>query len=71
MSYRCNQCERAFSGEPTETITGRELCPTCNDQLMGLAAGLMVAGGDADGGVGNAISTAGWFGRVRWWKRNG
>ena len=72
MSFRCDQCENAYSGDPAgTTVTGRELCEGCNDEFMGLAAGMVVGGGDADGGVGNAISTAGWFSRIKRIRRGG
>jgi hypothetical protein len=66
VSFGCDQCEGAFSGDPAgTTVTGRELCPRCNEEFLGLAAGMMACGGDVDGGVGHAISTAGWFSWIR------
>ncbi len=41
-------------------MTGRTVCPACADQLLGAATGLV-----ATGTVEGAISTAGWFARIR------
>lgn len=72
MSFRCDQCERAFSGDPAATTAiGRELCEECNDQYLGMAAGMIAGAGHADGGVGNAISTAGWFSWTKRFRRGG
>lgn len=72
MSFRCDQCEGGFAGAPAATTaTGRALCERCNGQFLGLAAGMMAGAGDADGGVGNAISTAGWFSWIKRFRRGG
>jgi hypothetical protein len=72
VSFRCDQCDRAVSGAPAATTaTGRDLCERCNDEFLGLAAGMMAGAGDADGGVGNAISTAGWFSWIKRFRRSG
>ncbi|GAB2548252.1 hypothetical protein [Brachybacterium huguangmaarense] len=59
MTNRCDQCGRKFRGEGNHTPT-RILCDDCNATYMGHAAGLI-----AGGGIGNAISTAGWYQRIR------
>jgi len=66
MAYRCDSCGENRSGTPTTTVTGRELCPACNDVLLGAAAGLI-----AGGGLPEAIATAGVFARLRRWRRAG
>lgn len=72
MSFRCDQCDGVFPEPPAgNTATGRELCGSCNDQFLGLAAGMIAGRGDADGGVGSAISTAGWFSWIKRFRRGG
>ena len=72
MSFRCDQCERAYAGDPAgTTVTGRVLCEPCNDQFLGLAAGMIAGADHPDGGVGNAISTAGWFSWKKRFRRGG
>ena len=72
MSFRCDQCSRSYAGEPAATtVTGRRLCEACNDQFLGLAAGLITGGPDASGAVENAISTSGWFSRIKRFRRRG
>jgi hypothetical protein len=58
--YECQSCHRTQRGTPRKTMTGRTVCPACADQLLGLATGLV-----ASETVGGAISTAGWFARIR------
>lgn len=66
MSFRCDSCSGSFAGEPAATTAiGRELCEACNDQFLGLAAGLLTGGPDAAGSVANAVSTGGWFARIK------
>jgi hypothetical protein len=60
MSFVCDECRRRSRERAQVTVTGRHLCPACHDRLLGAAAGLL-----ADGGVGGAIATAGWFRRIR------
>lgn len=31
VTYRCDECERTFKGDPHITATGRKLCEACND----------------------------------------
>ena len=70
MTFRCDSCDQVVAGAPAgTTATGRELCEGCNDQFLGLAAGMIAGRDDADGGVGNAISTAGWFGWIKRFRR--
>ncbi|THG34517.1 hypothetical protein E6C70_09690 [Glaciibacter flavus] len=59
MAEKCDQCLREIrrSSHPTAT---RTLCDSCYSSFMGLAAGYM-AGGTME----NAISTQGWFTRLR------
>ena len=72
MSFRCHQCDQTFAGAAAgTTATGRRLCESCNDQFLGLAAGMIAGGDHADGGVGNAISTAGWFSWIKRFRRGG
>lgn len=59
MAYECDGCRKRFDGQPRISITGRKLCPACDDQLLGMTAGAIV------GGIPGAISTAGWYARVK------
>ncbi|MEY9850607.1 hypothetical protein ABH923_000285 [Leifsonia sp. EB41] len=59
MSGRCDQCRKRLTGEGHHTAT-RVLCDDCYTQFAGLTVGYM-----ADGTVGDAISTAGWYERVK------
>jgi len=59
--FTCQQCGKRQRGPARVTVTGRQLCPTCNDQLTGLAAGMVASGGDPA----RTIATAGWFGILR------
>lgn len=49
----------------TQTLTGRWLCPSCHDFLLGASAGLIAS----PGSVGTAIATAGWYQRIKALKR--
>ena len=42
-SFRCASCGKRTSGRPVETITGRKVCPTCADGILGAAAGVLRA----------------------------
>ncbi|WP_261560069.1 hypothetical protein [Frankia tisae] len=59
-TFACDECGERKSGRPTETVTGRRLCKQCGDRFSGVAAGLLTGGG-----IGGAISTAGWFSKLR------
>lgn len=60
MSQRCEQCRRKIRGKAQRTYTGRVLCESCHDRLMGATAGALMGGG-----LGNMISTAGWYQRAK------
>lgn len=60
MTQRCEQCRRPIRGRAQRSFTGRVLCERCNDRILGASAGHAVGGG-----LGNAVSTAGWFSRVK------
>jgi hypothetical protein len=60
-AFRCENCGKASSGPPKVTVTGRKLCQRCNDQLTGLAAGMITTGNDPAG----SIAVSGWFSRLR------
>ena len=34
----CDSCSKPISGPPKRTVTGRTLCSTCNDSLLGATA---------------------------------
>ena len=59
MTGRCDHCRKRLGGEGRRTAT-RVLCEDCYTQFIGLAAGFMAAGT-----VDDAISTAGWYQRVK------
>ena len=64
MRFTCEECGGRTRGQPTLTVTGRELCPDCYQVLMGLSAGML-----AGGGAGGAIGTAGILVRWQEWRR--
>ena len=59
MAFQCDQCRKSVKGETHISISGRRLCESCNDALLGATAGAVV------GGVPGAISTAGWYSKLR------
>ena len=59
MSTTCDECRNPIKGEGHRTVV-RVLCDRCYEISAGTAAGLI-----AGGSVGNSISTAGLFTRVR------
>ena len=65
MAFECDNCRKRFSRAPKVSVTGRKLCEACDDQLLGATAGYIV------GGVPGAMSTAGWYARVRALRRKG
>jgi hypothetical protein len=60
VSDTCDHCAAAEANPERTTVTGRHLCDSCADELLGATAGVI-----AGGGVAGAISTAGWFSRLR------
>jgi len=67
---QCGQQVGGLSGSKgglVTTVTGRRICRTCNGRLLGAAAGVIAAGGDASTSaqVASAVSTARWLERVR------
>lgn len=59
MATKCVQCGKHAATETT--ITGRQLCSRCNDELHGLTVGTIASGGN----VGASISTSGWYQRIK------
>lgn len=59
MAFECDQCRRRFEDLPHISISGRRLCDTCNDSLLGATAGAV------GGGVTTGIATAWWYSRLR------
>jgi hypothetical protein len=59
MAFQCDQCRRSFKDQPQISISGRRLCDSCNDVLLGATAGAIT------GGVPGGISTAGWYSKLR------
>jgi hypothetical protein len=59
VSFECDSCRRSFTTAPNLSVTGRRLCDSCNDQLLGATAGAI------SGGISGAISTAGWYSKLR------
>jgi hypothetical protein len=64
MTFTCDNCQASTRGTPEITVTGRRLCATCKDNLVGAAAGL-IAGGDPS----DAVATARIFSALRRWRR--
>lgn len=75
----CAQCGRQAGGlgsskvELVTTVTGRRVCRRCQDELLGAAAGIIAAGPQSSTStqVAAAVSTAGWFSRIRAVRRRG
>lgn len=65
MAYECDSCRRRFDGPPRTSISGRRLCPSCDDELLGATAGAIT------GGIPGAIATAGWYVRLKALRRKG
>jgi hypothetical protein len=59
MAFQCDQCRRSFKDQPHVSISGRRLCDSCNDGLLGATAGAVA------GGVPGGISTAGWYSKLK------
>ena len=59
MAFECDQCRRSFKELPHISISGRRLCDSCNDLLLGATAGAV------GGGVTTGIATAGWYSKLR------
>ncbi len=53
-------CGRRRSGKAHVTVTGRSICDSCNDVLLGATAGAMTSNYEA----GATIATAGVFTRI-------
>ena len=64
---QCDSCGRKTAEPLVKTVTGRQICPSCNDSLLGMAAGIMAAGSGA--GTSKQIESAaafeGFFKRIR------
>lgn len=59
MGTTCDQCRQSIRGAGHRTTT-RLLCDKCYDQFAGLAVGY-----SSSGTVEGAISTSGWFQRLK------
>jgi hypothetical protein len=59
VSFVCDSCRRSVTTAPNLSVTGRRLCDSCNDQLLGSTAGAIT------GGIPGAIVTAGWYSKLR------
>ena len=59
MATTCDECRKPIKGEGHRTVV-RVLCDRCYQTSTGAAAGLL-----AGGSVGDAVSTSGWFSRIR------
>jgi hypothetical protein len=44
MAFQCDQCRRSFKDQPQISISGRRLCDSCNDVLLGATAGAITGG---------------------------
>ncbi len=44
---QCDSCGRKSAEPFVKTVTGRRICQSCNDRLLGMAAGSMAAGSGA------------------------
>jgi hypothetical protein len=61
----CDNCRKRKAVPARRSVTGRELCDPCADQLLGAAAGMLAAQQSGSDPVAGALSTAGWFRRIR------
>lgn len=60
---RCDSC-RKDSRQLTKSVTGRDLCPACRDNLNATAATMLLTGSAAPASAGE-ISTSRWLARFR------
>jgi len=60
---RCDNCGKD-ARHLTKSMTGRDLCPACQDALN-TTAQLMLASGSSPSSLGEMISTSGWLARMR------
>ena len=59
MAFQCDQCRRTFTAAPHISISGRRLCDSCDEQLLGATAGAVV------GGLTEGVATAGWYSKLK------
>jgi hypothetical protein len=59
MAFQCDQCRRSFKDQPRLSISGRRLCQACDEELLGATAGAIT------GGIPGAVSTAGWYSKLK------
>ena len=64
---QCDSCRKQVKGKLTTTVTGRQICTSCNRGLLGAAAGTMSAGAGSstEAQIASAVSTQGFFKRLR------
>ena len=64
---QCDSCRKQVSGKLTTTVTGRKICASCHQGLLGATAGVLSAGRDASTGAktASAVATKGFFARRR------
>ncbi|HEV7209198.1 MAG TPA: hypothetical protein VGN54_10720 [Mycobacteriales bacterium] len=64
MAFTCANCRKAYREPSHKTVTGRDLCTSCNDELFGASAALMMGEG-----VAGAVVTGSLYSRLRAWRR--
>ncbi len=64
---QCDSCRKQVSGKLTTTVTGRRICASCHEGLLGAAAGVLSAGPGAstEEKTAAAVATRGFFARRR------
>lgn len=64
---QCDSCRKQVKSKLTTTVTGRRICTSCNQGLLGAAAGAMSAGpgSSTESQISSAVSTQGFFKRLR------
>lgn len=61
----CESCDRRISGTVYHSVTGRELCRSCHDRLLGRTAGVLAGGSSTGDQIRSAAAVEGWFSRLR------
>ncbi len=63
MAFEYDNCLKRFEVAPHGTVTGRRLCTSCDDQLLGQTAAAVLGG--PGGATAGGLATAGWYARVK------
>ena len=64
---QCDSCRKRTSSKLTTTVTGRRVCSSCSQSMLGAAAGILSAepGASTEAKTASAEATRGFFARLR------